>query len=56
VFSYAIGTVKDGDSMRRAYARAEFWDERGRMMRWWADKLDALREDGKMRLVAQEKS
>jgi integrase len=35
---------EDGDAVRRAYARAEFWDERVRMMQWWADKLDALRE------------
>jgi integrase len=32
------------DAARRAYARAEFWEERVRMMQWWADKLDALRE------------
>jgi integrase len=30
----------DGNSIRRAYARAEFWDERVRMMQWWADQLD----------------
>lgn len=35
---------EDGDAVRRAYARAEFWDERVRMMQWWADKLDSLRE------------
>jgi integrase len=35
---------EDGDAVRRAYARAEFWDERVRMMQWWADNLDALRE------------
>lgn len=34
----------DNDSVRRAYARAEFWDERVRMMQWWADKLDELRK------------
>lgn len=34
---------EDGNAVRRAYARAEFWDERVRMMQWWADKLDALR-------------
>lgn len=39
---------EDGDSIRRAYARAEFWEERVRMMQWWADKLDALREGGKV--------
>ena len=33
----------DADSVRRAYARGEHWDERVRMMRWWADRLDELR-------------
>jgi integrase len=33
----------DGDSVRRAYARAEFWDERVRMMTWWAERCDELR-------------
>jgi integrase len=37
---------EDGDAVRRAYARAEFWEERVRMMHWWADKLDALRAGG----------
>ena len=27
----------DGNSIRRAYARAEYWDERVRMMQWWAE-------------------
>ena len=35
----------DGDSVRRAYARAEFWDERVKMMKWWADRCDELRRD-----------
>jgi integrase len=30
----------ESNSIRRAYARAEFWDERVRMMQWWADQLD----------------
>jgi integrase len=34
----------DADSVRRAYARADYWDERVRMMSWWADKCDELRE------------
>lgn len=38
----------DNDSIRRAYARAEFWDERVRMMTWWADKCDDLRRGGKV--------
>src|SRR5580700_10023649 len=36
----------DSDSIRRAYARAEFWDERVHMMAWWADRCDALRRGG----------
>lgn len=34
----------ESNSIRRAYARAEFWDERVRMMQWWADRLDNMRE------------
>lgn len=33
----------DNDSVRRAYARADYWDERVRMMNWWATRCDALR-------------
>jgi integrase len=36
----------DNDSVRRAYARADFWEERVRMMSWWADKCDELRRGG----------
>ena len=32
------------NSVRRAYARGEYWDERVRMMQWWADYLDELRQ------------
>ena len=38
----------DADSVRRAYARAEFWDERVRMMTWWADRCDELRRGGQV--------
>lgn len=34
---------QDNDSIRRAYARGAFWDERVRMAQWWADHLDMLR-------------
>jgi integrase len=34
----------DNDSIRRAYARADFWDERVRMMTWWSDYCDKLRQ------------
>jgi integrase len=33
----------DQNAIRRAYDRAEFWDERVKMMTWWADRLDDLR-------------
>ena len=33
----------EGNDVRRAYARAEFWDERVRMMQHWSDYLDMLR-------------
>ena len=31
------------DSVRKAYARGEYWDERVRMMQAWSDYLDELR-------------
>lgn len=34
----------ESNDVRRAYARAEFWDERVRMMQWWSDYLDTLKE------------
>jgi integrase len=36
----------DNDSVRRAYARADFWEERVRMMAWWADRCDEMRRGG----------
>ncbi|WP_027231366.1 integrase arm-type DNA-binding domain-containing protein [Phyllobacterium sp. UNC302MFCol5.2] len=31
------------DLVRRAYHRAQYWDERVKMAAWWADELDELR-------------
>jgi integrase len=45
---------EEQDETRRAYHRALYWDERVRMMDWWADKIDQLREGGKV--VALEKA
>jgi len=40
---------EEGDDVRKAYMhRAEFWPERVRMMQWWADYLDELRERGRI--------
>ena len=36
----------ESNKIRKAYARAEYWDERVRMMAWWADKCDELRRGG----------
>ena len=33
---------QDGNKVRQIYNRAEYWDERVRMMQWWADKIDRL--------------
>ena len=42
----------DRDSVRSAYARAEFWEERVRMMTWWAEKCDEMRGRGFVALRA----
>ena len=34
---------QDSNSVRRAYTRGEYWDERVRMMQHWSDYLDELR-------------
>ena len=36
----------DNDSVRRAYARADFWEERVRMMNWWADRCEEMKRGG----------
>jgi integrase len=36
------------NTIRRAYARAEFWEERVRMMQWWADRLDDMKRGGEV--------
>lgn len=32
--------------LRRAYARADYWEERVRVMTWWADRCDEMRRGG----------
>lgn len=34
----------EGNAVRRAYARGEHWEERVRMMEWWAGYLEGLRD------------
>lgn len=38
----------DGNSIRRAYARGQYWAERGRMMQHWSDHIDQLRSGAKI--------
>jgi integrase len=38
----------DQDEARRAYARGAYWDERTKLMAWWANHCDSLREGGKV--------
>lgn len=35
---------KHGDATRLAYDRGDFWDERCRLMTWWADQCDQMRQ------------
>jgi integrase len=34
------------NAVRRAYARADYWDERVRMMSWWSARCDEMRRGG----------
>jgi integrase len=38
----------ENNDVRRAYLRGDFWDERVRMMTWWGDHCDTLRQGGKV--------
>lgn len=44
----------DNDNIRRAYHRADYWEERVRMMAYWADRCGAMRRGGDV--VAFKKS
>ena len=36
----------DSDAVRGIYNRGQYWEDRVRMMQWWSDYLDRLREGG----------
>ena len=38
----------DTSAVRRAYTRGEYWDERVRMMQFWSDHLEQLRDGAKV--------
>lgn len=38
----------ENNGVRRAYTRGEYWDERVRMMQYWSDELDRLRDGARV--------
>jgi integrase len=44
---------QEEDEVRGAYNGAEYWEERGPMMQWWADYLDDLRKSGRVVSIAK---
>jgi integrase len=38
----------ESNKIRKAYARAEYWDERIKMMDWWANECDEMRRGGRI--------
>ncbi|MCO5131831.1 MAG: integrase arm-type DNA-binding domain-containing protein [Xanthobacteraceae bacterium] len=46
----------ENDDVRRAYARGEHWEERVRMMDWWADYLDSLKAVGRFVALQPKRS
>lgn len=36
----------EGNKVRSAYSRGDYWEERVRMMTWWADACDVLKSGG----------
>ena len=38
----------DNSAIRRAYNRSEYWEERVKMMAWWADRCDELKLGGEI--------
>ena len=56
VIERALGH-QDANSVRRAYNRAEHWDERVKLMNWYADFIDACRSKTRLaRLLGPEPS
>lgn len=35
---------QDSNAVRAVYNRTQYWDERVRMMQWWSDQLDSLKQ------------
>ena len=35
---------EDANAVRKAYNRTQYWDQRVRMMQWWSDEIDSLKQ------------
>ena len=44
-FEFFTANIRNPNT-RRAYARADFWEERVRMMAWWAERCEEMRRGG----------
>lgn len=38
----------DSDAVRGIYNRGQYWEERIKMMQWWSDRIDAMRDGGEV--------
>lgn len=45
----------EGNAVRAAYSRSDFWEERVRMADWWADLLNSLRNGSQRSFEAESK-
>ena len=46
----------ENNDVRRAYARGEHWEERVKMMKWWADHIDRLKIVGKVIAIGAKRA
>ena len=46
----------ENNDVRRAYARGEHWEERVKMMKWWADHIDGLKIVGKVIAIGAKRA
>jgi integrase len=42
----------EGNAVRAAYSRSDFWEERVRMANWWPTLLDSLRNGSSRSVMA----
>ena len=55
VIEHALAHIEK-DDVRAAYNRAEYLEERRRLMQWWADELDRLEAGTQAKVTAMRGS